>query len=55
MTGNSSNTRSLSDLVSNILEAIANCERSGFEVISGEDNLAKKEEANKVAELIEEK
>ena len=46
VTGITSNTRSLSDLVANLMESVANIDKSGFEVISGEDNLTKKEVSN---------
>lgn len=41
VTGCSSNSRGLSNCVSNFLESVANCNASSFESISGEDMLSK--------------
>ena len=38
VTGNSSNSRGLSNAVSNLLESVANSDDSAFESISGEED-----------------
>ena len=47
VTGSTSNTRGLSNSVSDVLEAVANSEKAPYEVCSGEDMLARVHEANK--------
>ena len=48
VTGNSGNTRGLSNSVSNLLESVANSIPNSFERISSEDMLSSTKEANKV-------
>ena len=47
VTGCTSNSKGLSNSVSDVLEAVANSEESPYEVVSGEDMLARVHEANK--------
>jgi hypothetical protein len=47
VTGCNSNSKGLSNSVSDVLEAVANSEESPYEVVSGEDMLARVHEANK--------
>ena len=55
VTGCTSNTRGLSNSVSNFLEAVANCNTSNFESISDEDMLSKTKLNNKDIENIVER
>ena len=55
VTGCTSNTRGLSNSVSNLLESVANSDKNNFESISGEDMLSKKEKGNREARKIKER
>ena len=52
VTGNSGNTRGLSNSVSNLLESVANCISNQFECISSEDMLSNTKKANKALDKI---
>ena len=54
VTGHTSNSRGLSNSVSNFLESVANCNKGGYESISDTDMLSKTKVQNKrVKEMVE--